>query len=100
MTLTNTPTPIESDDSVVLQYERLRSQILNKQETFSEQSLGLALFIRRGMLAWIEVCCRCMPANLKPNKRPQTPGFAYQATSEMIKVMANITLSNLDEAQL
>ena len=99
MTLRNSPTAIESDDSALLQYESLRLQALNKQETFFERSLGLALFIRQGMLAWIEVCYRCITANPKPDKRPETPVFAYQATSEMIKVMANITLFNLDEAQ-
>jgi len=57
MTLKYSPTGIESDDSALLQYESLRSQVL-KQESFAERSLGLALFIRQGMLAWIEVCYR------------------------------------------
>jgi hypothetical protein len=98
MTLRNSPTGIESGDSTLQQYEALRSQALNKQETFYERSLGLALFIRQGMLAWIEVCHRCIPANSKPEKRPETPVFTYKTTSEMIKVMANIALSNLEEA--
>jgi len=98
MTLRNSPTCIESDDSTLLQYEALRSQALNKQETFYERSLGLALFIRQGMLAWIEVCHRCIPANSKPEKRPEMPFFMYKTTSEMIKVMANIALFNLEEA--
>ena len=98
MTLRNSPTCIESDDSTLLQYEALRSQALNKQETFYERSLGLALFIRQGMLAWIEVCHRCIPAHATRQKRPQSPVFAYETTSEMIKVMANITLLNLQEA--
>jgi hypothetical protein len=50
------------------------------------------------MLAWIEVCHRCIPANSTPQKRPEMPMFAYETTSEMIKVMANITLFNLEEA--
>jgi hypothetical protein len=98
MTLRNFPTGIESDDSALLQYESLRSQALNRQEIFSERSLGLTLFIRQGMLAWIEVCHRCIPANSNPQKRPETPVFAYETTPEMIKVMANITLFNLEEA--
>lgn len=98
MTLRNFQTTVESDDNALLQYESLRSQALDKQATFSERSLGLALFIRQGMLAWIEVCYRCMQANSKPDKRPEKPVVAYQATSEMIRVMANITLFNLDEA--
>jgi hypothetical protein len=98
MTLRYCPSGIESDDSVVLQYESLRSQVLNKQASFAERSLGLALFIRQGMLAWIEVCHQYIPAHSTRQKQPQSPVFAYETTSEMIKVMANITLFNLEEA--
>jgi hypothetical protein len=91
------PTDIESDDSAMLQYESLRSQVLREQGTLPEQHLGLALFIRQGMLAWIEVCHRCIPANSNLDKRPKTPVFSYETKSEMIKVMANITLFNLEE---
>lgn len=93
-------TSIESDDSALLQYESLRSQVLKKEEVFSERSLGLALFIRQGMLAWIEMCHQCIPAaNSILNKQPETPVLPYETKSEMIKVMANITLFNLKEAQ-
>lgn len=92
------PTDIESDDSTLLHYESLRSQVLNRQENFSKRSLGLTLFIRRGMLAWIEICHRCIPANSNSQKQIETPVFAYGVTPEMIKVMANITLLNIEEA--
>ena len=91
----NSPLGIKSDDSALLHYESLRSQAFNKQETFSERSLGLTLLIRQGMLAWIDVCHRCIPAT--PAKRTKMPAFRHKATSEMIKVMANITLFNLQE---
>ena len=93
-------TAIESDDSTLLQYERLRSHSLHRQDIFSKQSLGLALFIRQGMPAWIEVCHRCTPANCNREKQAEMPAFEYGTTSEMIKVMANITLFNLEEALL
>ena len=89
---------IESDDSAMLQYESLRSQVLREQGTLPEQNLGLALFIRQGMLAWIEVCHRYIPANSNLDKRSETPVFSYETKSEMIKVMANITIFNLEEA--
>ena len=98
MRLRNSKTDFASDDSTLLQYEALRSRALYRQAIFSERSLGLALFIRRGMLAWIKVCHRCIPANSNPHKRPEMPAFAYETTSEMIKVMANIILFNLEEA--
>ena len=93
-------TNIESDDSALLQYESLRSQALKKEEVFSERSLGLALFIRQGMLAWIEMSHQCIPAaNSILDKQPETPVLPCETKSEMIKVMANITLFNLKEAQ-
>jgi len=98
MTLRYSPTGIESDDNGLLQYESLRLQALNRQEIFSERSLGLALFIRQGMLAWIEFCHQYIPTNSTREKRAKIPIFAYETTSEMIKVMANITLFNLQEA--
>ena len=41
--------------NILLQYESLRLQVLNRPGDFSERGLGLALFVRRGMLACIEV---------------------------------------------
>jgi len=92
-------TNIESDDSALLQYESLRSQALKKEEVFSERSLGLALFIRQGMLAWIEMCNQCIPANSTFDRQTKTIDLPYELKSEMIKVLANITLLNLKEAQ-
>ena len=97
MTVRKSPTDMGSDSSTLLQYESLRSQVLNGQTNFPQRGLGLALFIRRGMLAWMEACHQAMPAG---TNRPQTPSFAYDVTAQMVKVMANITLFNLEEALL
>jgi hypothetical protein len=91
---------IESGDSALLHYESLRSKALNKQESFYKRSLGLTLLMRQGMLAWIDACHRCIPANPNPVQRSKLPVLAYETTSEMIKVMANITLFNLEEVLL
>ena len=96
--MTSTHTGIQAEDGALLQYESLRSRALNNQEVFGQRSLGLALFMRQGMLSWIETCHRCLPVNANPQKRLEAPVFAYETTSEMIKVMANITLFNLEEA--
>ena len=88
---------IESDDSALLHYESLRSQVLNKQGVFQKRSLGVTLLMRQGMLAWIDVCHRCIPVSPESVNRSTIPVFAYETTSEMIKVMANITLFNLEE---
>ena len=85
---------------VLSQYESLRAQVLNRSDLFAEHSLGVALFIRRGMLAWLELYHRCIPVTPNREKRVEQPVFAHKTTSEMIKVMANITLFNLEEALL
>jgi len=98
MTVEKSQLDMETDDSTLLQYESLRLQVLNRHKDFSERGLGLSLFVRRGMLAWVEACHRFMPVNSNRQKRVETPVFAIGVTSEMVKVMANITLSNLEEA--
>ena len=97
MTLRIFSTDMDSD-SALSQYESLRIQILNRPDFFPERSLGLAQFIRRGMLAWIDICQRYIPVNSNLEKREEPPAFANETTSEMIKIMANITLFNLEEA--
>jgi hypothetical protein len=93
-------TSIESIGSALSQYESLRSQVLKKEEVSSARSLGLALFIRQGMLAWMEMCHQCMPAATSIlDKQPETPVLTYETKLEMIKVMANIALFNIKEAQ-
>lgn len=87
-------TNIGPDNRTLVQYESLRSQVLNRQTHFSQT--GLALFIRKGMLVWMKTCQQSMP--IDDTKRPQRPAFAYSETSQMVKVMANITLFNLEEA--
>jgi len=99
MRLRYSTTDIEPDHSVLLHYESLRSQVLKKEALFAERNLGLALFIRQGMLAWIQICHKCIPESLTFDKQTQTPVAPYEVKSEMIKVLANITLLNLKEAQ-
>jgi len=88
---------VEAED-ISLQYEALRRNALTKQRGFYQRSLGLALFIRQGMLAWIEVCRRCTPTSAINDQRQNRPAVAYEPTSEMIKIMANITLGILEGA--
>lgn len=86
----------ESTDGALLQYESLRTEVLREEESFFMRSLGLALFIHHGMLAWIEMYHQCKPsADAILKKHSQTPALPHGTKSEMIKVMANIMVSNL-----
>ena len=98
MTLRYSATEIVCEQGVLLQYESLRSQVLAKQGALPERHLGLALFVRQGMLAWIETCHQCMPANATLDKQTEAPVAPYETRSEMIRVLANITLVNMQGA--
>lgn len=89
---------IASNAGTLLQYESLRSQVLNSGMTVVGPRHGIALFIHQGMMAWIEVYHKCMPANHTPGKQAEaavTP--PHETASEMIKVLANMTLFYLNE---
>jgi hypothetical protein len=89
-------TSTESTGGALLQYESLRTQVLREEASFSMRGPGLALFIHHGMLAWVEMYHQCEPpADATLDKHPQTPALPHGTKSEMIKVMANIMVSNL-----
>ena len=90
----------ESTDGALLQYESLRTQVLREEASLSMRSLGMALFIHHGMLAWVEMYHQCKPpSDAILDKHPQIPALPHGTKSEMIKVMANIMVSNLKEDQ-
>ena len=97
MTSRHCLTAVESDDKALWQYESLRGRVLKKQGRLSEPNRGLALFIRQGMLAWIQICHKCLPQSSTLDEQAETCLVADQIKSEMIKVLANITLLNLQE---
>lgn len=91
-------TNIDSDAGTLLQYESLRSQVLNSGMNVVGPRHGLALFIHQGMLAWIEVCHKCMPANCTPGRQTKAAvAPPHETAAEMIKVLANMTLFCLNE---
>jgi hypothetical protein len=98
MRLSYSATEIVCEEGVLLQYESLRSQVLRKPGALPERNLGLALFVRQGMLAWIETCHQCMSAHATLDNQTEAPVAPYETRSEMIRVLANMTLLNLEEA--
>ena len=49
------------DDTFVALYEDLRCQALNDATKGSRLGLGLSMFIRRGMIIWMESWSLCAP---------------------------------------
>lgn len=96
-------TDTELGDQASLRYESLRFGVLGvleESETHRKGSLGLALFIRQGMLAWINAWPECARAGSYPDEKTNPSSILpYKIQSEMAKVLANITLFNLGESE-
>ena len=89
-------TSTELTEGALVQYEALRTQVLREEASLSMRSLGMALFIHHGMLAWAEMYHQCRPpSDAILDKHPQISALPHGTNSEMIKVMANIMVSNL-----
>lgn len=89
-------TKIVDQDS--FRYESLRFRVLEKDEAHGKGSLGLAMFLRQGMLSWISTWHKCVPANFSTGKQThQSPVLPFSVQSEMTRVLANMTLFSLGE---
>lgn len=82
-----------------MQYESLRSKAVENDKDHRQRSLGLALFLRQGMLTWINASHKysLSKSSDQANKTVESSELPYEAQLEMTKVLANITLFNLKE---
>lgn len=86
----------ENPDS--FRYESLRLRIFKKDENYSKGSLGLAMFLRQGMLSWINAWQQYAPKSSSADMQNQPPMLPIDVQSEMTRVLANITLFNIEES--
>lgn len=94
----------ESPSSLGERYEELRSLARNGGET--RGGLGLALFLRRGMAAWMEAWTRCQPspgsdARPKPKAVPAESAtvMAPGLHAEVALVLAGMALVGHEETR-
>jgi hypothetical protein len=70
--------------------------------TFGDQGLGLALFLRRGMTAWMQAWSECA-GNVEPAARPQPvvhEMIPVDIRSQIATLLAGMILSLQQEAIL
>jgi hypothetical protein len=96
--LANLRTGIERDEQTSFLYESLRSHILENDRIRFKPSSGLALLVRRGMLALAETWHPFTPVGPTTGKQVEVSLVAYETKSEMTRILANMTLSNLKDA--
>ncbi len=92
-------TGTEIGDQESLRYELLRFRVLGNNEEGSKGNLGLAMFLRQGMLTWISTWHKYDSASSSKDKKiHQLPILPFKVQSEMTRVLANMTLFNLGES--
>jgi len=90
--------PIANPD-LTEQYEQLRREATGCSE-HGAQGLGLALFLRRGMTAWMQAWSQCVDPGA-PHTRPQPASVAsvpIDLRAQIATLLAGIILSLQQEA--
>jgi len=89
-------------DNLDTLYEELRQEALYTCVKCFTRSQGLALFIRRGMAAWIEAWTNCIPSPLPVKKGEGNHlerNLAVDLHTEVAILLTNMTLRIYQEAR-
>jgi hypothetical protein len=89
------PQPIPQQEWVT-RYEQLRSDALSQGQGISS-GFGLTLFLRQGMVAWMQACSRAVtppaPALAQPSPVSSLPG---DLRTQAVLILAGILLGNTE----
>ena len=84
----SSPTP--RNDGLIVRYEELRRQALGRA---GGQAYGLALFMRRGMSAWMQAWSQCVTAPAAPAQPPDDQEiFPVQLHRDVAMLLASMVL--------
>jgi len=84
-------------DSVKERYEELRHEVLSQEEKGLLYSKGLALFIRQGMVGWMQVWSQCAvyaEAVKEEHEKTGRDSEFTDARRQIIMIVANMVLSS------
>ena len=84
------------NDGLIARYEDLRRQALGRSAT---QGQGLALFMRRGMSAWVQAWSQCVPPAPMPARAHDDQEICpVQLHKEMAMLLASMVMFARQEA--
>ena len=92
----------ESSQGLLDQYEKLRTEALDKSKINSDRPLGFSVFLFRGMASWIEACMQsellqASPCLSKINSDHQSLENTFLPQSihkEVTMILTNMVLSH------
>lgn len=82
-----------TDRQVELRYEELRREVL---EGVAGPARGLALFLRRGMLSWMEAQASCA-SSLPAMEQKLAPVLPSETKLEIVRILAGMALGHCSE---
>jgi hypothetical protein len=88
---------VPRNDGLIARYEELRRQALGQ---FGAHAQGLALFMHRGMRAWMQAWSQCVPAPLPLPAAPSQDQETCPARlhTDVAMLLANMVLFARQEA--
>jgi hypothetical protein len=87
---------VPRNDGLIARYEDLRRQALGR---FGAQAQGLALFMRRGMSAWMQAWSQCVAPPPSPAQPPPTQEICpVQLHADVATLLASMVLFARQEA--
>jgi len=81
-----------AQDALAAGYEDLRRAALGGA-TGSARGIGLALFLRSGMAAWMEICAALVPSRGAPARVAATPVVPLDLRLEVATLLAEMALA-------
>lgn len=94
---TRTPANGQSDPDHALRYESLRTAAV-EQCRLSRRD-GLVVLLRHGVAAWMDAWSRLPspPAPAVQTKRQRSSSWSDDASAEVVRILASMTTSNIQE---
>jgi hypothetical protein len=86
----------KTDEDLIMRYEELRMRALSQVDR-SEGGLGWAMFVRKGMVAWLRAWREHNPSPACPQTKAEPNGVTTTAAehNEIVKVWTSMILGQL-----
>jgi hypothetical protein len=79
-------------------YEQLRSDVLNRGSGLS-RAIGLAVFLRQGLTAWMHACGSVVTPSFTPFAQPApVSSLSLDVRTQAVQIFAGMLLGNRSEA--
>lgn len=94
----------QSNQEILDQYEKLRTEALEKSKMNSNRPPGFSILLFRGMFSWIEACLGSelqtspyQPKTISGDQFLESTSLPYPINKEVTMILTNMVLSHQNE---